>query len=232
MVTVFRKGFTLIELLIVVAIIAILAAIAVPNFLEAQTRAKVTSALANDRNIATACEAYRIDNRGSLPNVTWPDIGGQPWYVISHWYADRYWYHISLSTPVAYMTSVPEDRFQREYWLKQGASSGYYLANLIDYNIMKAIKDAAASHTIPACPGIWNWDKALEKCGTIDAAVATIWGADGWSGGYNIWFTSAGKLNANYCFAGFGPNFKEYNQCPMYDPSNGTISVGSVCYFN
>ncbi len=54
-------GFTLIELLIVVAIIAILAAIAVPNFLEAQTRAKVSRVKADVRSIATALEAYRID---------------------------------------------------------------------------------------------------------------------------------------------------------------------------
>jgi prepilin-type N-terminal cleavage/methylation domain-containing protein len=57
-----KKGFTLIELLIVVAIIAILAAIAVPNFLQAQTRAKVTRTLADMRTIATAIESYAVDN--------------------------------------------------------------------------------------------------------------------------------------------------------------------------
>ncbi len=54
-------AFTLIELLIVVAIIAILAAIAVPNFLEAQTRAKVARVKADMRTIATAVETYHID---------------------------------------------------------------------------------------------------------------------------------------------------------------------------
>ncbi len=53
-----EKGFTLIELLIVVAIIAILAAIAVPNFLEAQVRAKVSRAKSDMRTIATALESY------------------------------------------------------------------------------------------------------------------------------------------------------------------------------
>ena len=56
------KGFTLIELLIVVAIIAILAAIAVPNFLEAQTRSKVARVKADQRSLATALESYYIDN--------------------------------------------------------------------------------------------------------------------------------------------------------------------------
>ena len=56
------QGFTLIELLIVVAIIAILAAIAVPNFLEAQVRAKVSRAKSDMRTIATALESYAVDH--------------------------------------------------------------------------------------------------------------------------------------------------------------------------
>ncbi len=56
-----QTGFTLIELLIVVAIIAILAAIAIPNFLEAQTRTKVSRVKTDMRSAAVALEAYRVD---------------------------------------------------------------------------------------------------------------------------------------------------------------------------
>ncbi|MCA9409592.1 MAG: prepilin-type N-terminal cleavage/methylation domain-containing protein, partial [Candidatus Omnitrophica bacterium] len=55
------KAFTLIELLVVIAIILILISIALPNFLEAQLRAKVARVTADLRTITTALETYYID---------------------------------------------------------------------------------------------------------------------------------------------------------------------------
>jgi len=57
-----RKGFTLIELLIVVAIIGIIAAIAIPNLLNAIDRGKQKRSMADMRSIGTAVESYAIDN--------------------------------------------------------------------------------------------------------------------------------------------------------------------------
>src|SRR3954453_20338717 len=68
-------AFTLIELLIVVAIIAILAAIAVPNFLEAQVRAKVSRVSTDMRSVTVALEAYAVDtNKYVIPRF----IASQP----------------------------------------------------------------------------------------------------------------------------------------------------------
>ncbi len=56
-----RRGFTLIELLIVVVIIGILAAIAIPKFAATKDKAKLASVRSDLRNIMTAQEAYYID---------------------------------------------------------------------------------------------------------------------------------------------------------------------------
>ena len=68
-----RRGFTLIELLIVVVIIGILAAIAIPKFASTKEKAYVATMKTDLRNLATAQEAYFYDNSiyydGAVPNV-------------------------------------------------------------------------------------------------------------------------------------------------------------------
>lgn len=89
-----KRGFTLIELLIVVAIIAILAAIAVANFLEAQVRAKTSSMRAGMRTAATALEAYVVDHNH---------------YPYER---DARLFPTSVTTPVAYISSLVLDIFR------------------------------------------------------------------------------------------------------------------------
>lgn len=90
-----HNAFTLIELLIVVAIIAILAAIAVPNFLEAQTRAKVARVRADHRTVITGLEMYRLDTNNYPPSIS-----GAVFAELR-----------PLTTPIAYLTSIPSDAF-------------------------------------------------------------------------------------------------------------------------
>jgi type II secretion system protein G len=68
------RGFTLIELLIVVAIIGIISAVAIPNLLNAVDKGKQKRTIADIRTIGSAVEAYSVDNSyyptaGSLPAI-------------------------------------------------------------------------------------------------------------------------------------------------------------------
>ncbi len=100
-----RVGFTLIELLIVVAIIAILAAIAVPNFLEAQTRSRVARTQNDLRAIALAMESYYVDNGGYITSYNRSPV--IPKGTLTQ--GDRR----LLTTPISYISTIPEDVFRK-----------------------------------------------------------------------------------------------------------------------
>jgi len=87
------RGFTILEVLIAVTIIAILAAIAIPNLLSAQFRAKVARAANDLRTAATALEAYRVDHNAYPPT---PLVEPAVLTVIP----------TRLSTPTAYITTA------------------------------------------------------------------------------------------------------------------------------
>jgi len=83
----------------VVAIIAILAAIAVPNFLEAQVRSQVSRAHSDMRSLANALESYSVDHNN------YPPIRLGTTLLSRYRRLDR------LTTPVAYITTAPIDPF-------------------------------------------------------------------------------------------------------------------------
>ncbi len=122
-----NRSFTLIELLIVVAIIGILAAIAVPNFLNAQVRAKIARVESDMKALSTALESYRID-RNSFPGDHDLDnyMGGENGLF-------------KLTTPVSYIASLPSDPFVnrdlRGTFSNLGSSNAYATQGRPDYEM-------------------------------------------------------------------------------------------------
>ena len=97
-----EKGFTLIELMIVVAILGILAAIAIPNFMRFQAKSRQSEAKTNLGAIGTTAESYRAENDSydvtpAAAAVTFDDLGWAPQGNTRY----EYWYNGSVVAATA-----------------------------------------------------------------------------------------------------------------------------------
>ncbi len=214
-----RVGFTLIELLIVVAIIAILAAIAVPNFLEAQTRSKTSAAASDMRSVATALEAYYIDNNRypyseTIAGAAWMVPGGMPIQNPSNYRMG------GITSPIAYMTSVPPDPF------KHGFDTPLVPVGPLYYEIagvamMNGVLTTARAVQVPA-------DAVAEKSITGTGADTPITDPNETPRRWVLF--SLGPDLENHLFDGGGNLISQsrYHLDNRYDPTNGTISKGNI----
>jgi len=123
-----------------VAIIAILAAIAVPNFLEAQTRAKVSRMKADMRTVAVGIEAYNVDFNHAP--FDWADDVAVPYYL-----------NRCITTPIAYLTNAA--RMQDIFSVGVQATDNNQFRERLRYRAFREryLSGGTASSPFQALPG-------------------------------------------------------------------------------
>lgn len=196
-----RRAFTLIELLIVVAIIAILAAIAVPNFLEAQTRAKVSRVRADLRTVATGLEIYFVDWNRYPPNDGVYNV-----------------LPLQLSTPIAYLTNVG---FTDPFSDKENDPVYGELARYYTFQQIMSPADAMIAMSGGYTPPVEAIDGSGGNPGAFDRYGRWRLVSNGPDRLYSrMGVDPPGPFNPN-------PSSLRGADIP-YDPSNGTISWGNL----
>ena len=207
-----NKGFTLIELLIVVLIIAILAAIAVPNFLEFQTRAKVSRVKSDMRVTATMLEAYYVDNN-EYPISEGGGSSTIDFYCEYLWWRenvalDRTYGCKVCTTPIAYISSHPIDPFTRT---DGGEDFSFFYLNYSGAN-----KDGLGINNPTAV--VFNGPD-----GSVRNVAWSIYspGPDGEFIYNGVIYNHLLRTSTNYQSLLDGTIM-------LYDPTNGTISAGSI----
>lgn len=225
-----RRAFTLIELLIVVAIIGILAAIAVPNFLEAQTRSKVARAQSELRTLVTGLEAYHVDNN-AYPYVTDDDSG--EWLMPAGYPVNRTGPG-GLTTPVAYISAAIFDPFVLD---TREAPAGGRLPEGMQY-----------LHYERCGFGYDGAGQPFNDDGQMVRAVHVPVDANGTLNGTypDPDTTDRSKVPTEYVVYSVGPDrtHRVYNEdetvllksrwsiLNRYDPTNGTISTGNIVRYS
>jgi prepilin-type N-terminal cleavage/methylation domain-containing protein len=213
-----KYAFTLIELLIVVAIIAILAAIAVPNLLEAQVRAKVSKVKNDMRTVNVGIQSYEVDHN-QVPLVQ--EINSQTNWIPSFLmitganpggpYPGK-----CLTTPIAYVASIPMDVFNSSalhntQWTQFGKNNAVsFVVSWIPFRL-KSYKFRTEWARNPRRNGMKfiDWTKTEEFHALMESTGPDL-----------LWWD-------------FQPNTSQQDLNPFfYDPTNGTVSRGQIVYLD